>query len=52
MMRRALLSVAAPAVVVGVVLPTGGPAWAATATQVPVASTGFFGGFLITACPL
>src|SRR4051794_404418 len=46
MMRRALLSVAAPAVVVGVVLATGGPAWAATATQVPVASTGFFGGFL------
>jgi hypothetical protein len=45
-MRKAFLSMAGSAVVAGVVLATGGPAWAATATQVPVASTGFFGGFL------
>jgi hypothetical protein len=45
-MRRAILSTAGSAVVVGVVLATGGPAWAATLTQLPVASTGFFGGFL------
>lgn len=45
-MRKALVSVAGPAVALGVVFATGGPAWAATVTQVPVASTGFFGGFL------
>src|SRR4051812_50209370 len=40
------MAAAGSAVALGVVVATGGPAWAATATQIPVASTGFFGGFL------
>ncbi|GAA3341199.1 hypothetical protein GCM10020358_31640 [Amorphoplanes nipponensis] len=40
----AVRSVAASAVVTGLVLAAAGPALAATATQVPVQSTGFFGG--------
>jgi hypothetical protein len=45
-MRKVLMGAAGSAVALGMVFATGGPAWAATATQVPVASTGFFGGFL------
>jgi hypothetical protein len=45
-MRKALLSATGSAIVAGLVLTTGAPAFAATATQVPVQSTGFFGGFL------
>src|SRR4051812_18356551 len=45
-MRKALMAAAGSTVALGVVVATGGPAWAATATQIPVASTGFFGGFL------
>ncbi|WP_433303761.1 hypothetical protein ACQP2F_12945 [Actinoplanes sp. CA-030573] len=45
-MRKALMATAGSAVALGVVFATGGPAWAATATQLPVTSTGFFGGFL------
>jgi hypothetical protein len=40
------MAAAGSAVALGVVVATGGPAWAATATQIPVAPTGFFGGFL------
>src|SRR5689334_21110882 len=44
-MRRTLLSVTGSAVVAGAVIAGGGPAWAATVTQVPAASAGTIGGF-------
>ena len=37
---------AGSAVIIGAVVAYAAPAYAATATQVPVASTGFFGGFM------
>lgn len=45
-MRKAFSTVAGSAAALGLVVATGAPAWAATATQVPAAPTGFFGGFL------
>jgi hypothetical protein len=39
------LRVAGSAIVVGTLVVTAAPAYASTSTQVPVASTGFFGGF-------
>ena len=44
-MRHGALRAAGSAVVVGTVIVTATPAYASTSTQVPVASTGFFGGF-------
>ncbi|MCU7729543.1 hypothetical protein ODJ79_37995 [Actinoplanes sp. KI2] len=44
-MRRTLLNVTGSAVVAGAVIAGGGPAWAATVTQVPAASAGAMGGF-------
>lgn len=43
--RRHALRVAGSAIVIGTVVATAGPAYASTATQVPTASTGFYGGF-------
>jgi hypothetical protein len=45
MRQSKTLLVAGSAIVAGALVATGGPAYASTATQVPVASTGFFGGF-------
>jgi hypothetical protein len=45
-MGKTLQSIAGSAIVTGLVLATGVPAFAATVTQVPVQSTGFFGGLL------
>src|SRR3954465_4432813 len=44
-MRRTLLNVTGSALVAGVIVAAGSPAWAATATQVPAASAGTVGGF-------
>lgn len=44
-MRRTLLNVTGSALAVGLIITSGGPAWAATVTQVPAASTGAIGGF-------
>jgi hypothetical protein len=44
-MRRTILTVTGSALITGVVVAAGGPAWAATVTQVPAASAGAMGGF-------
>src|SRR5882724_8804867 len=43
--HRALRAAGSAAVVIGTVVVAATPAYASTSTQVPVASTGFFGGF-------
>ncbi|MFI5893987.1 hypothetical protein ACIA5D_28195 [Actinoplanes sp. NPDC051513] len=44
-MRRTFLKVTGSALVAGLIVASGGPAWAATVTQVPAASAGAIGGF-------